>query len=488
MHGKSHSGKIFQGLVFVFAGVQCYPVDELKKMIEDNGGIIFKEITEQVNYVLSSFEMASVWGNDFKIQFFENFKSIFTEATFYSIPIVSGHFIQASIDAGMLVNDESFFIFEKPNQISTQSKLDPRVQDLISLIFDKSAQQQTILELNLDSSRFESISENNITSAFELLSELEKSVQLKSIKRNQQESQKKLEELSKKFYTLIPHTKTITIETDSIIKEKISMLEALKDILIANKFMKNNRTGSYSVSPIDINYKKLKTSITPLEKWTKEYDVIENYVKNSQAAIHNWFTIDLEEVFVIEREGEKENFKSFENLKHHRLLFHGSRISNYVGILSQGLRIAPKEAPVTGYFLGKGVYFADMVSKSAEYCRPPKENPYALMMLCEVALGRPFQVAHTKFISKEDLDLAKYHSVKGCGELGPNPAFDIEMMNGTIVSLGKETSTGVLRSELKHNEYVVYDVRQIIIRYLLKLKIVSQTGKDIKANLLLNAN
>jgi hypothetical protein len=34
----------------------------------------------------------------------------------------------------------------------------------------------------------------------------------------------------------------------------------------------------------------------------------------------------------------------------------------------QGLRIAPPEAPVTGYMFGKGIYFADMVSKSANYC------------------------------------------------------------------------------------------------------------------------
>jgi poly [ADP-ribose] polymerase len=114
-----------------------------------------------------------------------------------------------------------------------------------------------------------------------------------------------------------------------------------------------------------------------------------SFVKNSQAAIHNWFTMELEDVFEVEREGEVEKFAPFVNLKHHRLLFHGSRLANYVGILSQGLRIAPPEAPVTGrshitfsnlykgYFLGKGVYFADMASKSAEYCRPSKENPYA---------------------------------------------------------------------------------------------------------------
>ena len=39
-----------------------------------------------------------------------------------------------------------------------------------------------------------------------------------------------------------------------------------------------------------------------------------------------------------------------------------------LNLLLQGLRIAPPEAPVTGYMFGKGVYFADMVSKSANYC------------------------------------------------------------------------------------------------------------------------
>ena len=33
------------------------------------------------------------------------------------------------------------------------------------------------------------------------------------------------------------------------------------------------------------------------------------------------------------------------------LLWHGSRLTNWVGILSQGLRIAPPEAPVTGYMV-----------------------------------------------------------------------------------------------------------------------------------------
>ena len=96
------------------------------------------------------------------------------------------------------------------------------------------------------------------------------------------------------------------------------------------------------------------------------------------------------------------------------------------GILSQGLRIAPPEAPVTGYMFGKGVYFAgkissdefvstfqcclcrwanilleysipvfflaDMVSKSANYCATSRNNPTGLMLLSDVALGNMYGI------------------------------------------------------------------------------------------------
>ena len=36
---------------------------------------------------------------------------------------------------------------------------------------------------------------------------------------------------------------------------------------------------------------------------------------------------------------------------------------------------------------GKGIYFADMVSKSANYCSTNRTNNTGLMLLCDVALG-----------------------------------------------------------------------------------------------------
>jgi poly [ADP-ribose] polymerase len=79
-------------------------------------------------------------------------------------------------------------------------------------------------------------------------------------------------------------------------------------------------------------------------------------------------------MFTAERKGERVRYYPFSNInnrstfKHNlkiELLWHGSRTNNFVGILTEGLRIAPPEAPSSGYMFGKGLYFADVPSKSA---------------------------------------------------------------------------------------------------------------------------
>ena len=72
------------------------------------------------------------------------------------------------------------------------------------------------------------------------------------------------------------------------------------------------------------------------------------------------YKLVVDQVFSIRRHNEqasyeealKRNTRLYSNRK---LLWHGSRLTNFVGIISQGLRIAPKEAPSTGYMFGKGV-------------------------------------------------------------------------------------------------------------------------------------
>lgn len=64
-----------------------------------------------------------------------------------------------------------------------------------------------------------------------------------------------------------------------------------------------------------------------------------------------------------------------------------------------GLRIAPPEAPVTGYMFGKGIYFADMFSKSANYCYATDGCTAGVLLLCEVVFQVPASKKH-KFTTK----------------------------------------------------------------------------------------
>jgi poly [ADP-ribose] polymerase len=52
------------------------------------------------------------------------------------------------------------------------------------------------------------------------------------------------------------------------------------------------------------------------------------------------------------------------------------------------MRIAPPEAPCTGYNFGKGAYFADLSGKSNGYSRPYLSGGVGLFVVCEVALGK----------------------------------------------------------------------------------------------------
>ena len=170
--------------------------------------------------------------------------------------------------------------------------------------------------------------------------------------------------------------------------------------------------------------------------------------------------------FTIDRDGEMDRYKKYKDLHNRKLLWHGSRLTNFAGILSQGLRIAPPEAPSTGYMFGKGVYFADMVSKSANYCFTNRDNPTGLILICEVALGDMYERTNSEYVTK--LPDGK-HSTKGVGRTQPDPKATIKRDDGVEVPIGKAIDDGKNKSSLLYNEYIVYDVAQVKIKYLLKV-------------------
>ena len=115
--------------------------------------------------------------------------------------------------------------------------------------------------------------------------------------------------------------------------------------------------------------------------------MIDKYVKNSGDHIR----LKIVDCFMVIREGELDRFNP-KDLRNRKLLWHGSRFSNFVGILSQGMRIAPPEAPRAGSLFGKGVYFADLLGKSWHYSCPYLSGGIGTFVLCDVACGNQRQL------------------------------------------------------------------------------------------------
>lgn len=183
------------------------------------------------------------------------------------------------------------------------------------------------------------------------------------------------------------------IDSEDKLKQKIDLVSNLCDIKIAiqkgnkkkAKQPKQAKKGKeLEPNPVDENYESLNCKISTLAKNDKDFKMIDEYLANTSRGRG----LKLKNVFKLKRDGEDKIFNP-NKLGNKKLLWHGSLFSNFVGILSQGLRIAPPEAPKSGYNFGKGVYFADLAGKSAAYCRTYNSNGTGLLLLCEVALGKP---------------------------------------------------------------------------------------------------
>ncbi|KAM9719997.1 poly [ADP-ribose] polymerase 2 [Menidia menidia] len=345
------------------------------------------------------------------------------------------------------------------------SKLDVKVQSLLQLICDLKAMEECVLEMKFDTRKapLGKLTSEQIRAGYEALKTIEECLKRKG-------SNKQLLEACNQFYTRIPHDFGLRtppiIGTEDELKEKITLLEALSDIRIAVKMVQSSAGGDEH--PLDRQYRSLQCKLQPLDSSSSEYQVIEKYLQSTHAPTHRDYTMAVLDIFSVDRDGESSSFLS--DLQNRTLLWHGSRLSNWVGILSKGLRVAPPEAPSTGYMFGKGIYFADMSSKSANYCFATQSSSVGLLLLCEVALGDCNELLDADYEAAR-LPAGK-HSTKGLGQSGPDPRNSVTL-DGAVVPMGPGVKTGIGKAgaySLLYNEFIVYNPAQVRMRYLLRIR------------------
>lgn len=233
---------------------------------------------------------------------------------------------------------------------SIPSKLPVPVQDLVKLLFDMDAMQQAMKAFDLDLVKMPlgKLSKKQLKEAYQVLSDLSDLVTSGG-------SNSKFVGLSNKFYTLVPHNfgmrNAPLVDTLDLIKSKREMVDSLLEIEIAYSMLQAD--VAEDTNPLDAHYGQLKTDLDPLDHDTDEFKIIQQYVQNTHGSTHA-FKLEIEDVFKVKRKGEKKRYKPFKDLHNRQLLWHGSRLTNYVGILCNGLKIAPPNAPASGYMFGKG--------------------------------------------------------------------------------------------------------------------------------------
>ncbi|KAJ7677717.1 PARP-domain-containing protein [Mycena polygramma] len=375
--------------------------------------------------------------------------------------------------------------------VAPASNLAPEVLTLCNLIFS-----QTLLDAHLESMNYNAVKiplgklgRTTISKGFSALKRLADVIDdpQGSTAEEHGGSEAAYSVLSSAYYSIIPHTSYArtcplrVIDDATILKQELDLMDSLLDMEVASKLMSGDtsRADSTPVHPMDARLASLKLSrIEPVANTSTEYTAIAAYARNTELR-QSLYALDVETVFRVERDDETQAWMAAGHDQLHggerMLLWHGSRSTNFAGILKNGLRIAPPEAPSSGYMFGRGVYFADMVSKSFNYCHSSLSNNTGLLLLCEVAAGPFYEQDNGNYNADVDCAAAGKRSTKGLGRSAPAHWTDAgaallnDELRGCMVPRGSRRRRTV-RPALYHNEYIVYNLDQIRLRYVVMVK------------------
>eukprot|EP01053_Blabericola_migrator_P002123 Blabericola_migrator_1__2122@NODE_1586_length_4224_cov_94_207602_g1036_i0_p1_GENE_NODE_1586_length_4224_cov_94_207602_g1036_i0NODE_1586_length_4224_cov_94_207602_g1036_i0_p1_ORF_typecomplete_len716_score128_11PARP/PF00644_20/7_9e38PARP_reg/PF02877_14/1_4e24WGR/PF05406_15/0_082WGR/PF05406_15/1e06_NODE_1586_length_4224_cov_94_207602_g1036_i09123059 len=405
----------------------------------------------------------------------------------------------------------------KETDREVESKLSPEIQDLIKIIFNTHILKQTLESMRLDTSKVDlkSLSIPQLEAGFQVLTHIEELLKTRAAIRGdplaESRFELKLRGLTAKYYAIVPHVFDIRSKPPPIsslreLRRKCGLLDDFIETVRSAKAV-DIETSDEQFNAVDCYYDRLLFDLELLPDTAAIHSVIEQMIQLGHAPTHNSFSLTLKRIYSI----KYRNSPPVSSCGNRKLLWHGSRLSNWAGILTSGLRIAPPEAPVSGYMFDKGVYFADLVSKSAQYCHASTEQGRAFLFLCEVALGNQYMRITADERAKRTIgDGSEYQSTLGIGATAPNPrqAKSTESIHGeqeklhtisavpralkardekVIVPVGEQIDNklmiqkaGGTNSELLYNEFVVYNTDQLVARYLVEVDFDFKSFKDVQ--------
>lgn len=250
-------------------------------------------------------------------------------------------------------------------------------------------------------------------------------------------NKEELAALSGQFYTAIPHRlgrsrqaiEDAVITTAKDVLAKNETLQLMRDMLNVN-----GDSNVLMSSEIAQKYQALHCDIGCLGK--VEFNRIAKYIAESARR-----KLQVKNIWRLGRSDEQSAFDK--KIGNEKLLFHGSGVANWVGILSRGI-LLPKAVVKLGVqrtdagWLGCGIYFGDDIQTSCFYAHGGKRGT-KFIAIAKVALGK----------------VKKYRKIT-YGLTSPPQGF--------------HSCHGVKGSQFSDDEFVVYKQNQQALEYLVEVK------------------
>lgn len=336
----------------------------------------------------------------------------------------------------------------------TDPNLDDRVAKVVHTICDKQLMTQAMVSYSIDVQKLPlgKLSREQLDDADKILKAIDDTL------RSGNASKSHLEQLSSRFWTLVPQASKLTqrlpvISTLEEVHRWADILDGLRNIQSAVGAMQSSTT-------LHQLYTSLGVDLSPCDASGKEMLQLMLHGTTS----NHGMSLELQDAFVIDKKSQDAGDASrvFASLADHRLLFHGTKSSNIAGILKDGFRVPRPDQVVNGAALGRGIYYADCCTKSAQYCGLGNGD-VGFMFVCEVALGTK-QVVHGAHF---DSVRPPFQSRVAKGKMTVNyvEVDGIWYPSGPV--LLKRTNEP---TTFAHNEIVVNNVDQYRFRYLLVIK------------------
>ncbi len=383
--------------------------------------------------------------------------------------------------------DELKDIKDVDNLKVPKSKLPKRVQDLIKMISDIDMMKNTLISFDIDTKKMPlgKLNQKQINEAKKILDIIETKLKNKGILKNDSDSSQDSEELLQildddivdlcsKYYTYIPYgcnrrAKPPLIKNKNVIDKYREILTNLSDIAIGVQIINKVKADE---NPVDSIYTDINTKITPLKRNCGMWKEIVKYINNTHGPTH-YSKLEVLDIFKVEQKGKQNKFDEYcKNIGNNTLLFHGTPQSCVLSIFKRDFYLDPtklgdSKINISGKMLGWGIYFADMATKSFNYTCAQNTTNIGCLIIGEVAVGKMNEKNYPDYnITKNSLAKQNYHSALGIGRWGPTTSTiykGVKIPNGPVKELRKNTY-------LRYNEFVIYDVNQVVIRYLVTVK------------------